>query len=327
MPAEWNRQPLNARETPNAGDLDAPGVSSPESVSNPDADAAARPLELALSALARHCEAVSPEAALGERILRAAELGQNRDDAATCGQGAPGGRGGEGGRVGEGGQGGEIRSPLRWGFGFQAAAGVAVLGLLLLAVWGSTERWMAAPVPAPVIRQAPVVSQAPVVRQDPVVSQDPVAAVAMADPEVVKQTPVAQPPAPRAAEGRPSGGVRQRPIPASREATSPVVAAGNRQQQQTAMPPMRWPTEVLAAAQQMAEAERGMADDVSGSSAAGALPLDLPLETVRVRMDADALWRMGLSVTPPAPNQEVLADFLVSGEGRPLAVRLLGVYP
>jgi hypothetical protein len=90
---------------------------------------------------------------------------------------------------------------------------------------------------------------------------------------------------------------------------------------------MRWPTEVLAAAQQMAEAERGMADDVSGSSAAGALPLDLPLETVRVRMDADALWRMGLSVTPPAPNQEVLADFLVSGEGRPLAVRLLGVYP
>lgn len=50
-----------------------------------------------------------------------------------------------------------------------------------------------------------------------------------------------------------------------------------------------------------------------------------PLQTLRVRVAAEDLWRMGFYPTPPASNQPMLADFLVGEDGRPLGVRLVGI--
>jgi len=50
------------------------------------------------------------------------------------------------------------------------------------------------------------------------------------------------------------------------------------------------------------------------------------LQTVRVTVGADDLWKMGFTAVPPATNQPVVADFLVGEDGRTLGVRLVNTY-
>ncbi|HEX4603133.1 MAG TPA: hypothetical protein VH724_04005, partial [Candidatus Angelobacter sp.] len=71
----------------------------------------------------------------------------------------------------------------------------------------------------------------------------------------------------------------------------------------------------------------------SASAAAGRQFLALPgydpavpadeLHVVRVRLPASALWQMGAPMSPDGESRRVLADFVVSQDGTPYAVRLV----
>jgi hypothetical protein len=53
-----------------------------------------------------------------------------------------------------------------------------------------------------------------------------------------------------------------------------------------------------------------------------AVPMD-ELNVVRVRLPESALWKMGAPVRPDAGMRRVTADFVVSQDGTPYAVRLV----
>jgi hypothetical protein len=53
-----------------------------------------------------------------------------------------------------------------------------------------------------------------------------------------------------------------------------------------------------------------------------AVPAD-ELHVVRVRLPASALWQMGAPMSPDGDGRRVLADFVVSQDGTPYAVRLV----
>jgi hypothetical protein len=47
------------------------------------------------------------------------------------------------------------------------------------------------------------------------------------------------------------------------------------------------------------------------------------LSIVRVRVPANALWQMGAPVSPDSGARKFMADFVVSQDGTPYAVRLV----
>jgi hypothetical protein len=53
-----------------------------------------------------------------------------------------------------------------------------------------------------------------------------------------------------------------------------------------------------------------------------AVPAD-ELSIVRVRLPASALWQMGAPVSPDSGARKFMADFVVSQDGTPYAVRLV----
>jgi hypothetical protein len=53
-----------------------------------------------------------------------------------------------------------------------------------------------------------------------------------------------------------------------------------------------------------------------------AVPAD-ELHVVRVRVSSNALWQMGAPVNPDGIGRRVMADFVVSQDGTPYAVRLV----
>jgi hypothetical protein len=53
-----------------------------------------------------------------------------------------------------------------------------------------------------------------------------------------------------------------------------------------------------------------------------AVPVD-ELHVVRVRVPASALWQMGAPVSPDSGARKFMADFVVSQDGTPYAVRLV----
>ena len=53
-----------------------------------------------------------------------------------------------------------------------------------------------------------------------------------------------------------------------------------------------------------------------------AVPAD-ELHVVRVQLPATALWQMGAPISPDGNGRRVLADFVVSQDGTPYAVRLV----
>ncbi|MCW5963041.1 MAG: hypothetical protein KIT83_03305 [Bryobacterales bacterium] len=128
-----------------------------------------------------------------------------------------------------------------------------------------------------------------------------------------------------AAIAKPRSARKPRAVTSPREtvlASAPVAPRNgmNPDTEGAAPPSMEWPAEVLAAARQMTQ--RNQIESLPARFAP-----EQTLQSVRVRMGANDLWRMGLSSAPTPNNQAVLADFLVGEDGRPLAVRLVGVYP
>jgi hypothetical protein len=53
-----------------------------------------------------------------------------------------------------------------------------------------------------------------------------------------------------------------------------------------------------------------------------AVPAD-ELRVVRVQVPASALWQMGAPVSPDSGARKFMADFVVSQDGTPYAVRLV----
>jgi hypothetical protein len=53
-----------------------------------------------------------------------------------------------------------------------------------------------------------------------------------------------------------------------------------------------------------------------------AVPAD-ELQVVRVQLPASALWQMGAPVSPDSGTRKFMADFVVSQDGTPYAVRLV----
>ncbi len=243
-----------------------------------------RHLDAALEALAAECRAIEPDARLRARIKQVAA---------------------ERGLVGSADKGHDF-SPRRdwWWFGARASGLIASLGLVVLFLWLPGRLALPLPVEIPLPGRAAV---APA----PAVPQPGQTVTASAKAVASKEIGV-----------RPS----QHQAPAAlklpnRDAQPDLVqVSAGLEPNGLPSPAMQWPPEVLAAARQMARADRVLAEP-------DAAMVETQLDSVRVRMGADELWRMGLSPVPAARPHTVLADFLVSEEGRPLAVRLLGVYP
>lgn len=252
------------------------------------------PLDAALALLALDCRQVEAPTGLESRLVAAALREMEASSPA---------------------QSGFLASPAPaagGGWWWRAGGALAVAAVMLLALF-QMPGWMAA-VKAPE-RPLPGVAAVTV----------PHEALAMVD--AVGKQAVASESATRASVRRANAAGNQPALAqhtrtvAIPGADSPVAAAPEDFREGPsgeAVPPMEWPVEVLVAARQMVEA--------SGFGAAG-YGAEAPLQSVRVRMGADDLWRMGLASTPATKNQAVLADFLVTDEGRPLAVRLVGVYP
>lgn len=292
MSAEWNPGAINPQP---------PATVQPvrEAQSGTDAPALdTRDLDLALDALARECHELEPPAWLESRIVAAAAREQEAamPSIASAGTNTAGSeRGG-------------------WFFWRSAAWTLATAALLAGLLW--VPSWLA-------IQDLPESPLPGIARINAVVLHPPVAAETTPTATLTR-TPVAQVTragakprtARRASVGQRSGLASVPEIAASDKPGEPGALAAS---QPLGLPSMGWPVEVLAAARQMvARPEFG--------TAAG-YGTEVPLQSVRVSMGADDLWRMGLASTPAARNQAVLADFLVTEDGRPLAVRLVGVYP
>jgi hypothetical protein len=89
----------------------------------------------------------------------------------------------------------------------------------------------------------------------------------------------------------------------------------------------------VKAAQPTVTAKRARANAQAGRTTASRQFLALPgydpavpadeLHVVRVRLPASALWQMGAPMNPDGDGRRVMADFVVSQDGTPYAVRLV----
>jgi hypothetical protein len=245
-------------------------------------------LDVRLTELARSCNLAEPKATLRQRVLdRAAEEGLV----------------GAAVQVGERTQRLEAKRPVPWrrrvtrphSVQWRAAMAIAaslVLGVALWQPWRTVlERPLAGVASIEVPEQAWVRTQryAHLLSPEPSIVREPAAV----NTEIAGAANTAEP------EGPERVAVEDR-IPSPKP------------------PPLQWPPEVLVAAQRYAASRDGVGD-------ADWPVAEVPLRSVRVQMAADDLWRMGLAATPGPSDRRITADFLVQENGRPLAVRLVGM--
>lgn len=255
-------------------------------------EASLKHLEEALGELAAALRTATPPDALEKRVMDAAfAAGHLRKAAPRESAQEPPVRA-DGGRA--------PRRALGWGLGVAAAS---------LCLWVAVSHWSGASdsgnLPEPGVAEA----------------VPPAPAEPTEQPVLIQTKP----------QERPAGQrTRRRAVAARRAPTQPVVnpepvgaasepaEEGNPQTEElAAAPPRAWEEQdLLGAASQMHLAAMPVTAPVP-------MTRNEPLQTLRVRVGAEDLWRMGLTAMPPATNQPVLADFLLGEDGRPLGIRLV----
>lgn len=196
------------------------------------------------------------------------------------------------------------RTPSRQLLGWGLAASAGIFLAAGLSLWMNGRQFFAAPVPPPL----PGVARVETLEFSP----SPLVAEASAPARTEKRTPV-----------------RNKTVVAREGTQTPTLAAS------TSSPTRE--TENGAERSNLLQASTPWAEeDFLGTGTRmhlAALPVvppmplssSEPLQTLRVKVSAEDLWRMGFYAMPPTANRPVIADFLVGEDGRPLGVRVVGL--